>query len=366
LDIDALITPLGDEQPAGEDLEYDPEFGELERTAQGTPEKRTGDAVIEAVPPDWREVRDKALALFDRTRDLRVAVHLTNALLHLEGFSGMRDGLQLCLQLSQTFWDTVYPQLDEDDGDVTIRANAVRELANRERLLRYVLDTPFVAARVAGSFTLRDLKVIAGELHPREGDDRPVPQPALIEAAFREMEVAEVETIAQVLADCIGAAQAIEAFYTSQVGAVDAPDLGLLTAELQQIHKHVMAEMSKLGLGEQTQAEGESADAGGSGSAPAAAAGHGQPISGDVRSREDVLRLIDKICFYYQQQEPSSPVPILLKRAASLVNKSFMEIVADLTPSGVSEAQRYAPSQSADWSASPDEGQQVESSDDSW
>jgi len=78
-----------------------------------------------------------------------------------------------------------------------------------------------------------------------------------------------------------------------------------------------------------------------------------------------VLRMIDKICFYYQQQEPSSPVPILLKRAASLVNKSFMEIVADLTPSGVSEAQRYAPSQSGDWSASSDEGQ-VESSDDSW
>ncbi|MFV2091434.1 MAG: hypothetical protein ACC642_12305, partial [Pseudomonadales bacterium] len=96
-------------------------------------------------------------------------------------------------------------------------------------------------------------------------------------------------------------------------------------------------QMSRLGIGDS--AEAESWDEQGSGGG----AGAGAAVSGDIRSSEDVLRMIDKICFYYDQREPSSPVPILLKRAASLVNKNFLDLVADLAPSGVSEAQKYEP-----------------------
>jgi type VI secretion system protein ImpA len=38
---------------------------------------------------------------------------------------------------------------------------------------------------------------------------------------------------------------------------------------------------------------------------------------------------------YYARHEPSSPLPILLKRAKRLVGADFMEIINDLAPSGV-------------------------------
>ena len=44
------------------------------------------------------------------------------------------------------------------------------------------------------------------------------------------------------------------------------------------------------------------------------------PISGDIRSREDVIKVLNKICDFYAKAEPSSPVPLVLKRAARLVD----------------------------------------------
>ena len=44
---------------------------------------------------------------------------------------------------------------------------------------------------------------------------------------------------------------------------------------------------------------------------------------------------------FYERAEPSSPVPILLRRAARLVNKSFLDVLRDLIPEGVNQALLY-------------------------
>ena len=58
---------------------------------------------------------------------------------------------------------------------------------------------------------------------------------------------------------------------------------------------------------------------------------------GTVRSRDDVLLLLDRICLYYTNHEPSSPVPLILNRTKRLVTMSFLDILKDLTPGGVQE-----------------------------
>jgi type VI secretion system protein ImpA len=72
----------------------------------------------------------------------------------------------------------------------------------------------------------------------------------------------------------------------------------------------------------------------------AGAPGGPKPIAGEVTSREDAIRMLDKITDYFNRNEPSSPVPILLRRAKRLVSKSFMEIVKDLAPDGLSQVER--------------------------
>ena len=42
IDVNSLLEEISAELPCGEDLEYDTEFGEMERTAQGKPEQQIG------------------------------------------------------------------------------------------------------------------------------------------------------------------------------------------------------------------------------------------------------------------------------------------------------------------------------------
>ena len=56
-----------------------------------------------------------------------------------------------------------------------------------------------------------------------------------------------------------------------------------------------------------------------------------------INTRQDVIRALDKICIYYQNNEPGSPVPLLLKRARQLVEKNFFEIMQDLGLDGAAQ-----------------------------
>ena len=60
-------------------------FLELTKAAEGKPESQF-DA---GTPPDWRDVRDRATELFERTRDLRVAVLWLRAAVNLDGFGAL-------------------------------------------------------------------------------------------------------------------------------------------------------------------------------------------------------------------------------------------------------------------------------------
>jgi type VI secretion system protein ImpA len=65
-----------------------------------------------------------------------------------------------------------------------------------------------------------------------------------------------------------------------------------------------------------------------------------------INNRNDVIRALDLICDYYRLQEPSSPIPLLLRRAKLLVKKDFLEILQELAPDGLAQAQTLRGSES--------------------
>src|SRR3954447_15323846 len=123
------LAPVSEDAPAGENLELDPEFGALERAAQGKPEVQYGSTIEPAVPPDWKETASIAEGLMERTHDLRVMVHLAIARLHLDGLVGFARVVRLIRRQLESEWPYVHPQLDpEDDNDPMQRSNAVLRL----------------------------------------------------------------------------------------------------------------------------------------------------------------------------------------------------------------------------------------------
>jgi type VI secretion system protein ImpA len=126
---------------------------------------------------------------------------------------------------------------------------------------------------------------------------------------------------------------AIDTTLDEAVGPGNGPDLSELEKLLAAIGALLDREVAKKGGGEVAEAaEGgaEMPEAGG-------AAGSGAGPAGAVRNRDDVLLLIDKICRYYADYEPSSPIPLILNRTKRLVTMSFLDILKELTPGGVQE-----------------------------
>src|SRR4029450_2168843 len=95
LDVGAVLSETREAPPCGPNLEHDLSFFELEEAARGKAEQRTGDVVKPAEDPNWSKVIDRSQALLNRSKDLRVAVHLTRALAGTRGMPGLATGLSL-------------------------------------------------------------------------------------------------------------------------------------------------------------------------------------------------------------------------------------------------------------------------------
>ena len=158
MDIDALLQSKSEEEPSGEDLEYDLDFIELTIAATHGEEQQIGEEFLEAEGPDYKEVREKANSILEQSHDIRAAVFLAEAELvlgGLPGFASMTTYVSRCLD---DYWDTCHPQLDEDDDDdPTFRVNAVYALADQTRFIKTLRRAPLTNSRTFGALSLRCL-----------------------------------------------------------------------------------------------------------------------------------------------------------------------------------------------------------------
>lgn len=337
-DLERLLAPVSDDAPTGEDLEYDPEFMELERAAAPRAERAMGDAVKAAEEPDWNRVTELSQNVLARSKDLRSAVHLTAAWLRTFGLPGWSAGLGLVRGLLETYWDGVHPQLDaEDDNDPTARVNAVAEIANPLGVLGYLRQTPFVESPRLGRFSLRDLRIATGTLKVgSEDNDEALPTMTDIEACCLDCDEATLAAALQALEQASEHARAIDGLFNEQVGTLG-PELKPLLSDHHELLQFVRGQSARRNPEQASDADadaetGEEAGA----EAPAKAA---KAASGRIESPQDVVRRLDDICDYFARCEPSSPIPLLLRRARRLVGMNFADLMRELAPSGLSELQ---------------------------
>lgn len=340
LDFEALAQPAPSEPPSGPNLQYSPEYANLERAAAGKPERQVGAAIVPAEPPDWRAVRDQSSALLASSKDLRIAVLLVRSLVETSGFEGLAGGLRLVRRLVEEQWATLHPQLDsEDDDDPTFRVNAMAGLTHRD-VLQAIRLAPLVTSKAFGSVSLRALDGTA----PRPAGAKPAaqgPSAGALEAAFQQVSPEGLSQASATMDRCAQEAAALALAWAERLPS-SGPDFTELRRTLVQAQQAVRTRMEQR-QGDTAQLTGEAtngaADAAGitAADAPAAAA-----IRGEVRSRDDVLRAIDAICAYYARAEPSSPVPLLLQRCRRMVTMSFVDILKEMLPESVAGLQKIA------------------------
>lgn len=334
IDIDAMLREVEADMPCGPNLEYDPDFVALEQEALGKPEVQYGDTITPAVPPDWKIIRRLASSLLERSRDLRLAVHLVRANLALSGVAGLADSIALIEQLLDQRWDSVHPELDPDDDlDPTLRINSLAILADTGTLVRELKEATLVLLPGLGPLTVKMLEVANGEQPPAAGQEKIAL--SSIEGALADVDperfAADLDALARVLASVVN----IEVTLVRHVGSSQALNLDALTRPLRKAHEFLSRQHG--GADEGADAPGADDADGAAPTGEGAARGARSGISGDIGSRDDVVRMLDKLTQYYARHEPSSPIPILLDRAKRLVPMNFFEIMQDLAPDGIAQ-----------------------------
>ena len=348
-DIQSLLSEVSAEAPCGEDLSYDASFLALEDMLKT---KATGGIVAgveeEVVEPNWREVREKSSELLKRSKDLRIAMYLTISLLKLEGIPGLRDGLSLLRGLLERFWDNLYPQLDPDDNDDPLeRINILESLSPTSvsaqdpvKFKQRLAEVPLCNSVQMGKFGLRDIQVAKGEIAVSDDERAKAPDMSVIDAAFQDTATDELLATSQATQEAIEHIAAIMSVFSERASGGQTPDVSGFRGVLGNIHKRVQEYLAKRGHGEAVD-EGTAAAGGVKGKGAIS-------LSGDIQSAQEALLALDKVCQYFDRNEPSSPVPLLLRRAQRLVSKSFLEVVKDFCPDGMNQVEMIGGVSSSD------------------
>lgn len=331
-DLSGLLDEISADSPCGENLEYDSARVALDTNIQGTPENQfTGE---KAQPPNWRDVEKQAISLLQKSKDLQVVLYLIRAEANLGGVVGFRDGVGLLEHSLVNYWDLVHPRLDPDDGlDPTLRINILEELNSFELVLRPLSLAMLVESKSVGRFCLRDIQYATDKVDVPAGATKP--EVSVIKAAFLDVEAEALHTTYRAIVDCIESIQRIDDFINEKVGIGQGADL----SQTKSLLKETRAVVEQF-AGERLASEADPAESEPDGeetSAPGTSAAVRPQLAGAIQSRHEVLKALDMLCKYYAEYEPSSPVPILLRRAKYLATADFMDIIQNLVPDAISQ-----------------------------
>lgn len=323
---DQWLQPLAADDRCGPDLEYDPLALELE-LATGKPESQFGPGE----PADWGRVRELAEALLERTRDLRFAMWWGRAGLNLDGFAALPTVVALLHGLLDRFWDDVHPRPDPDDPDVLARLSVIGGLDKLDSLLGDVRNARLSADRRLDGLRVRDVEVALSKLAPRPDEaSRSQAQVAGLLAAAPDV-AAALRTQVDAAAAALNRLQTLMNRRFSPGTAVDLKALRGMLASVGSLLPEAADEPAAV------------EDAGAADNPTAAAAAAPARRLGGVHSvdnRQDAIRAIELVCEYLERSEPTNPAQMLLRRAARMIDKNFLQLVRELAPDAVKEVAR--------------------------
>lgn len=114
-----LLEPISDASPCGDDLLFSAEFDAIQHARRfDDASLDQGEWVTEIKEADWSFVIEQCTTLLKmQTKDLRLAVWLTEALAIEEGAVGLTQGYSLLAGLCERYWNSVHPLVDGDDAE---------------------------------------------------------------------------------------------------------------------------------------------------------------------------------------------------------------------------------------------------------
>lgn len=359
----ALLPPLAEDAPCGRNLEYDPQYMELFIKIIPKEKKIIGGEFgserleSEFEPVRWAEVERDCLKLLSRTKDLRLLHVFVRCRIQLAQAMGLLEGLTLLRRLLRDYPEDIHPQFFVDgEYDPLLRCDALAALVDQDGILSDIRGVS-VTGMAGLRLEIRDVERSQAVPHPEDA-----PQPEVVQRQLEDLH-ARNDPVYLALLQALECARDIERLTRQHFEDMTvAPEVDGASRRLFRDNTPQLTELISLldrlvprSLPSQEQSTDADAPDGGTGAfhtaeGAAAVAGNTLPqgenssIPGAAQSppkpearrritdRQTAREQIREVRLWFEQNEPSSPIPLLLRQAEQLVGKRFAEIAQFLPP----------------------------------
>jgi type VI secretion system ImpA family protein len=332
VDWEELLAPITPECPAGESLRYEGTYDRIQEARRADdPDVPQGIWKTTLKKADWPAVEALCLeALAYRSKDLHLAVWLLEAWFHLYGLAGAQQGLALLRELCARFWDTLYPQLEDDDVEFRLAPF----IWLNEKLALSFKQLPMTAPPAdAPVYTWAEwenalhLDYVASKDQAARHEVEAAGKVTL--ARFRQSALLSPRTfyaeLAVALQQALAATAACEELLQAYLGK-HAPSFWQCTTLFEAMRRFVDGILAEHDDAETSLVVPGQHDGSGQNGTSAVALVSGGPI----RSRADAYQRLQEAADYLLRTEPHSPTPYLVQRAVSWGHMTLVELLQEL------------------------------------
>ena len=305
-----LLQPIPGDSPSGQDLRYDPRVDAIKEARREEPDLP---GVTNRKLADWPTVVTACSDLLTKeTKDLQLAVWLTEALLQKQGFAGLATGLDGLSGMLNTFWDSVHP-LPEDD-DLELRSGPLEFVGKKLAIpVKFtvlgasgITFDQYTESRKVPSEADADSDRAKGELRATL-IEQGKPTPESVDAAIEKFNKAGVRALLADLDLSIASLATLEKVSDEKFGR-DAPAFNDLRNASDDVRRFLGGQLARILEIDPDPLVEETVEEGGG------AVDDDSPMSAEPVNRADATKRIGVIARWFRQQDPTSPAPYLMVR----------------------------------------------------
>lgn len=332
IDIEKLLNPIAPGRPCGDDPSETPRgikfFSDIDSKLPGAKTEK-----------DWTLIKqDCENFLRQQAKHLRPAVILSVAELELSGFDGFAGGLLLIRTMLERFWDDLYPSVKyggEQRADCFLTFCQPGAHSDLLRAILRLSRQPIFS----GEAIVSSASILAAEAAWAEKVKKATNQGKEEEVSEQEKEkfflgirtsaaqttLGDRQLIEDSLQRIIQEVTGIQSLLSEKIPN-DLPSWKPLLAKCGEIR----AQLAKFPPVVATLPSAEPTPA----TSTARSLVRSNPpalVAEAASEKEEALRGLERASLYFERYEPSSPVPVLLRRAQKLIDRNFLDIIGLLT-----------------------------------
>lgn len=267
----------------------------------------------------WEKIKILSLQALQTSKDIEIAVWLSESLLRSEGFQGLAAGFKLLDTLVKQFWPNFYPEREGEDLDTQLYSlTGLNGVKGNGSLIGPLCMTPidFVSNKAVCYW---DYKLLC--------DDEKNTTEKIIATLASKIDYACLHETQTALAEAENHYRSLSQFLDAECGIAAAPPSSAIYETLEKVEKFIKFLIK---LHPQRAATDDIKNAEEKDNSPGSFQIASIQASGPIRSRDHAFEYLQEIITYFDKNEPNSPVALLLKRAIHWGNMNFGDLLSEI------------------------------------